>query len=263
MRGLLNLPFAGIQRQQSDGVPSVRSVCCACLAVLVIGLTPVSSVAKGDEKHAHSVPHGASASAYGTIKSHVEEASRRFLIPSSWIWAVMKIESAGDVRALSNKGAMGLMQIMPSTWKSLRQQHGLGVDPYDPRDNILAGAAYLRELHDRYGARGFLAAYNAGPRRYEDHLIGRRTLPAETVDYVAKVSRRIGKSVGPGDLMNVSDGVQANGSDLFPRSNFNPGNDHPTDEKRSSVRSSFDQHVADLSALTPLSPGLFVTLSSH
>ena len=116
------------------------------------------------------------------IKSHVEEASRRFLIPSSWIWAVIRVESAGDVRALSNKGAVGLMQLMPKTWASLRQQHGLGVDSYDPRDNILAGAAYLRELHDRYGEVGFLAAYNAGPGRYEDHLSGRRTLPAETVD---------------------------------------------------------------------------------
>lgn len=175
----------------------------------------------------------------------------------------MRVESAGDVRALSNKGAMGLMQIMPRTWATLQQQHGLGIDPYDPHDNILAGAAYLRELHDRYGARGFLAAYNAGPGRYEDHLSGRRTLPAETVDYVAKVGRRIGMSVGPGDLTDVSDRVPARGSDLFPRSNFDPRTDHPADEKRSSVRSSLDQHVVDLSALTPLSAGLFVTLSSH
>jgi hypothetical protein len=158
---------------------------------------------------------------------------------------------------------MGLMQIMPKTWASLRQQHGLGVDPYDPHDNILAGAAYLRKLHDRYGARGFLAAYNAGPGRYEDHLSGRRTLPAETVDYAMKVSRQIGKSVEPGELSDVASGLPACGSDFFPRSNFDPGNDHPADEKRSTARSSFDQHVVDLSALTPLSSGLFVTLSSH
>jgi Transglycosylase SLT domain len=263
MRGLLNVSFAGIQRRQSGGLPPAWSVCRTCLVVSVIGLTPVSSAAKADGTHAQSVPRGASTSAYGTIKPHVEEASRRFLIPSSWIWAVMRAESAGDVRALSNKGAIGLMQIMPKTWDTLRQHHGLGIDPYDPRDNILAGAAYLRELHDRYGARGFLAAYNAGPKRYEDHLSGRRTLPAETFDYVAKVSRRIGVSVGPGDLTDASDGVSARCSDLFPQSNFDPRTDHPADEKRSAVRSSFDQHVVDLSALTPLSPGLFVTLSSH
>src|SRR5580658_11098555 len=58
-------------------------------------------------------------------------------------------------------------------------------DPYDAHDNILAGAAYLRELDDRYGAVGFLAAYNAGPARYEDHLATGRPLPAETRAYVA------------------------------------------------------------------------------
>ena len=75
----------------------------------------------------------------------------------------MRVESLGDPLALSPKGAMGLMQIMPDTWSELRSRYGLGADPYDPHDNIIAGAAYLRELHDRYGERGFLAAYNAGP----------------------------------------------------------------------------------------------------
>jgi soluble lytic murein transglycosylase-like protein len=75
---------------------------------------------------------------------------------------------------------MGLMQIMPETWATLRLRYGLGADPFDPHDNILAGAAYLRELHDRYGSPGFLAAYNAGPARYEDHLATGQPLPAET-----------------------------------------------------------------------------------
>ena len=72
---------------------------------------------------------------------------------------------AAIVRAISPKGAIGLMQIMPDTWTGLRRRYGLGIDPFDPHDNILAGAAYLRELHDRYGVPGFLAAYNAGPAR--------------------------------------------------------------------------------------------------
>ena len=75
----------------------------------------------------------------------------------------MHVESIGDVRARSPKGAMGLMQIMPETYAALRARYALGANPYDPRDNILAGAAFLRELHDRYGTPGFLAAYNAGP----------------------------------------------------------------------------------------------------
>ena len=86
---------------------------------------------------------------------------------------------------------MGLMQIMPKTWAELRARHGLGADPYDPRDNILAGAAYIRELYDRYGAPGFLAAYNAGPGRYERHLATGRPLPAETQAYVATLAPMI------------------------------------------------------------------------
>ncbi|WP_456725282.1 lytic transglycosylase domain-containing protein [Bradyrhizobium sp. USDA 4350] len=99
----------------------------------------------------------------------------------------MSIETAGDMHARSPKGAMGLMQIMPATWAELRQRYDLGSDPYDPRDNILAGAAYLRELLDRYGSRGVFAAYNAGPTRYEEHLAG-APLPDETRAYVAKLA---------------------------------------------------------------------------
>jgi hypothetical protein len=76
---------------------------------------------------------------------------------------------------------------MPATWAELRVRHRLGGNPYDPRDNILAGAAYLREMHDRYGSPGFLAAYNAGPGRYEEYLAG-RPLPAETRAYVAALA---------------------------------------------------------------------------
>lgn len=128
--------------------------------------------------------------------THITGAARRFGIPEAWIRAVMRIESRGDVRAISPKGAMGLMQIMPATWADLRARHGLGVDPYDPRDNIMAGAAYLREMHDRYGSPGFLAAYNAGPGRYEEYRANGRPLPAETRAYVAALA----PVIGGGDL---------------------------------------------------------------
>lgn len=114
----------------------------------------------------------------------VNEAAQRFHLPAAWIRAVMRVESRNDRDAISPKGAMGVMQIMPATWSELRRRHALGADPFDPSDNILAGAAYLRELHDRYGSPGFLAAYNAGPGRYEQFL-GGRPLPAETRAYVA------------------------------------------------------------------------------
>ena len=124
----------------------------------------------------------------------VEQASRRFGVPERWIRTVIDVESARDVRARSPKGAMGLMQIMPETWAKLRLRYDLGNDPYDPRANILAGTAYLRELHDRYGSPGFLAAYNAGPGRYEQHRAG-RSLPAETRAYLQKLVPIIGSDI--------------------------------------------------------------------
>ncbi|TPN86610.1 lytic transglycosylase domain-containing protein [Mesorhizobium sp. CU2] len=129
----------------------------------------------------------------------IAEASHRFRVPQHWIRAVMHLESARDPRAKSRKGALGLMQIMPGTWAELRLRHQLGRDPYDPRDNILAGTAYLRELYDRYGSPGFLAAYNAGPARYEASLKG-RALPAETRAYVAMLRPFWGGADAPGAL---------------------------------------------------------------
>lgn len=125
------------------------------------------------------------------IASAVAEASRRSGIPEDWIRAVMRAESAGDRSAVSSKGAMGLMQIMPGTWAELRAQYSLGDDPFDVGDNVLAGAMYLRAMYDRFGAPGFLAAYNAGPGRYAEHLRTGRPLPRETRAYVAQIAPRI------------------------------------------------------------------------
>jgi soluble lytic murein transglycosylase-like protein len=118
---------------------------------------------------------------------YVSEASQRFGIPPSWIHAVIRRESRGDVGAVSSVGAMGLMQLMPATWASLRTRYRLGRDPFDPHDNIMAGTAYLRELYDRYGSPGFLIAYNAGPARYEDYVSNGQPLPRQTRDYVAAI----------------------------------------------------------------------------
>ncbi|MBU2232929.1 MAG: lytic transglycosylase domain-containing protein [Alphaproteobacteria bacterium] len=126
---------------------------------------------------------------------HVAEASQRFGIPEAWIIAVKRAESAGDVRAISSAGAMGLMQVMPDTWAGLRVRYRLGRNPYDPRDNILAGTAYLREMYDRYGTiPAMLAAYNAGPGRYDEHLATGRALPAETRAYVALLAPQLGSA---------------------------------------------------------------------
>ena len=109
--------------------------------------------------------------------------------------AVMHQESDGQEQAVSPVGAMGLMQVMPETYEELRAHYGLGDDPYDPHNNILAGTAYIHEMYDRYGAPGFLAAYNAGPQRVDDYLAGAGDLPSETVNYLAAVTPNLGGAV--------------------------------------------------------------------
>ncbi|WP_376096370.1 lytic transglycosylase domain-containing protein [Roseomonas sp. CCTCC AB2023176] len=129
---------------------------------------------------------------------HVQEAAARFGIPERWIRAIMAAESGGRLYdaagglITSPVGAMGLMQVMPGTYDVLRARHRLGADPYEPRDNILAGAAYIRAMHDRFGAPGFVAAYNAGPERVEGVMSGATILPDETVTYLARVVPALG-----------------------------------------------------------------------
>ncbi len=144
--------LAGRAGQLASSLPSRSWPCIA--AVLLLFSLPLSGVA------AQTIHAAAIAS-----------ASQRFGIPEAWIRAVMRAESAGDRHAVSHRGAMGLMQVMPATWAGLRAQHGLGADPFAPQDNILAGTAYLREMLERFGSVSLmLAAYNAGPRRVEAHL---------------------------------------------------------------------------------------------
>jgi len=124
---------------------------------------------------------------------HIREASERFDMPEKWIRAVMMRESGGrstvNGRTItSHAGAIGLMQVMPGTYEMVRQQYGFGPDPSNPRDNILAGTAYLREMYDLFGAPGFLAAYNCGPACYAAHLAGKQKLPRETKMYVAALT---------------------------------------------------------------------------
>ena len=158
------------------------ALACSMLAALTFGLaaTPASP--------APSVVRNA------TIIAAVDEAAARFDIPTAWIYAVMHQESGGQTSAMSAKGAMGLLQLMPATWRELTTEFGLGEDPFEPRANILAGAAYMRRMYDRFGAPGFLAAYNAGPERYARFLDQGTPLPQETQTYVRKLSPLIARS---------------------------------------------------------------------
>lgn len=188
----------------------------------------------------------------------IAEASQRFGLPERWLHVVMRAESAGDVRAISSAGAMGLMQIMPDTWTELRARHRLGRDPYDPRDNIIAGAAYLREMFDRYGSPGFLAAYNAGPGRYEEYLAG-RPLPAETRAYVAALVPLFGGGELPGPVtVAVSDPQAWTRAPLFvARMERDSAADSAQPRRRPSDALTAAP-VREASAIAPQSSGLFV-----
>lgn len=149
---------------------------------------------KAVEPSAYDVESGMSSSQLlNRWDSVITEASQRFHVPAAWIRAVMRQESGGRTMLAANKpivsraGAVGLMQVLPSTYDQMAEQHELGDDPFDARDNIMAGAAYLRWLHQRYGFPKMFAAYNAGPGRVEQ---GGR-LPAETRAYVGGITKTL------------------------------------------------------------------------
>ena len=122
----------------------------------------------------------------------IAEASLRFGVPASWIRAVIRAESFGKPGAVSVKGAVGLMQVMPSTYAGLRSRLRLGSDPFDVHDNVLAGTAYLRLMFDRFGVAGMVGGYNAGPERWQAYLAGAQVLPSETVGYLSRLAPVLG-----------------------------------------------------------------------
>lgn len=133
-------------------------------------------------------PAVASVGGSGACAPHAQEAARRSGLPAEIILRVMHAESRGRPRAISHKGAMGCMQIMPGTWTYLTRRYGLGSDPWNPRMNMIGGALYLAEMVAQFGLPGAYSAYNAGPGRYRRHIAQSVPLPAETVAYTAQIS---------------------------------------------------------------------------
>jgi len=232
----------------------------AAVAIMMIGAPIAMPFASPANAASDQIVVGPIADPFGAF---VAEASLRFGVPAQWIRAVMRAESQNDLHALSPKGAMGLMQIMPSTWTLLRVRLRLGDDPYDPHDNILAGAAYLRELHDRYGSPGFLAAYNAGPGRYENHLATGRSLPAETRDYVAALAPVIDDGRGDNAVPVVS------AADSWARAPLFISQDHgvpAVDQALLPAQPNYPsaaRRIVDLSGFAPRADGLFVRVSDR
>jgi soluble lytic murein transglycosylase-like protein len=124
---------------------------------------------------------------YGLYSREIAEASARYAVPERLIWAVIRVESGFDPRAVSPKGARGLMQLMPETAAILGVR-----DVFNPRENIHAGARHLRGMMDRfrYDLPMAIAAYNAGERPVATY----RGIPPypETREYVARVLRLYG-----------------------------------------------------------------------
>jgi soluble lytic murein transglycosylase-like protein len=120
----------------------------------------------------------------------VREARAQGLEPHL-VAAVIEVESAGHVQAVSHVGALGLMQILPETGRELAQKHGVPWSGpstlFDPAINVKLGAAYLRELTNRYGDVSIaLAAYNWGPGVIDRRLREGTTLPSEYIDSVMR-----------------------------------------------------------------------------
>ncbi len=164
---------------------------------------------QGAHRHGNYAPPGPPGDPWGP---YISEASLRFGVPQQWIRAVMRQESGGREDALSSAGAMGLMQVIPSTYATLRATYGLGDDPYEPHDNIMAGTAYIKEMYDRYGSPGFLAAYNAGPNRLDSYLANGTPLPDETVGYLSNIAPRLGTSTALSGPLAVYAGTPGYGT---------------------------------------------------
>lgn len=231
-----------------------------CTVLLAVAITSMGVPRAA--LHAQGVPVSVADDA-DPYAAFIAEAVRRFDIPAGWIRAVMGAESAGDTGAISAKGARGLMQIMPATWADLRVRYGLGSDPFDVHDNILAGAAFLREMLDRYGSPGFLAAYNAGPGRYEDYRDRHRPLPPETRVYVAGLLPLIGQG-GADPLLPVShpDPLFWTDAPIFAVQSDDAGKGAPTAMKSPSNGVRRDILAHGLASVRPISDGLFVVSSA-
>jgi hypothetical protein len=123
------------------------------------------------------------------IEAHIREVAVRYEIPPILVAAIVEAESEFNPRAVSRRGARGLMQLMPGTASSLRV-----TDTFDPYENIEGGVRHLRRLMDRYHGNlpVVLAAYNAG----EQAVMVYRGVPPypETRRYVSRILRRIGRS---------------------------------------------------------------------
>jgi soluble lytic murein transglycosylase-like protein len=155
------------------------------------------------------------------------------------------------------------MQIMPQTWEELRGRYGLGRDPFDPHDNILAGAAFLREMHDRHGSPWFLAVYNARPGRYEHYRDRNRSLPSETLAYVAELLPLLGDDDGVMPIpVPAPNPLAWTRAPIFIARSVGARAANQASSQAPSDSTPTVTAARDVSAIAPQSDGLFVAISA-
>jgi hypothetical protein len=226
---------------------------------IVVAIVAATSVVVGDAYCEPLLATQTSSSAGDQVDGFISEASERFGIPAAWIRAILRVEGGEDARVGSRRGAIGVMQIPPEMWTELRLRYALGDDPSDPRDNILAGTAHLREMYDRYGSNGFVAAYHEGPTRYDEHLKTGSPLPLETQADVAVLAPLI--ESGRKDVAGSTARAKVTSWRKAPLFVAQPKRGSSNDPSASSMpteHSPPSQSKADQPAFAPHSSGLFV-----
>jgi len=146
------------------------------LGLLLLSIVAAYAASRQERPRAYS----------SAIDSHITEAATRYAVSKDLVVAVIEVESQFNTRAVSHRGAQGLMQLMPATAASLGVR-----DAFDPRDNIDGGVRHLRWLMDRFDhdVPTVLTAYNAG----EKVVLKNQRVPRETREYVKRVMRRMNR----------------------------------------------------------------------
>ncbi|MBL8173849.1 MAG: lytic transglycosylase domain-containing protein [Bryobacterales bacterium] len=186
--GALPLLAAEANTEATRQLTTIRADASGKLVRRTVVVQPrvISSAVLSGAREEKPVPAALAADA--SVNEIIEHAAERHKVDPLLVHSVIQVESAYNKYAVSPKGAMGMMQLMPATARSLGVRN-----PFDPRENIEAGVKYLKQLQDTFGdLRHALAAYNAGPGAVSRY----GTIPpyAETQNYVYQVGKRLGNA---------------------------------------------------------------------
>jgi soluble lytic murein transglycosylase-like protein len=160
---------AAITALQKASIPLNAAACASSASPSAASPSTPAGMTGASPSAVRSPSSGTSSSSptetHGAFESLIERVGRLFSLPVNLVRAVVQVESGGQHDAVSGKGAVGLMQLMPETAREM----GIS-DPRNPWENLYAGAKYLSRQLERFGSvEKALAAYNAGPSSVEEH----------------------------------------------------------------------------------------------